>query len=103
MTDLTSVAREAAEEVALTIGEDRAREQGFTFSCTGGCAEMHAHSQGVILGFTECASRIPSEEELAEAIAAGYDSVYAHRLPVNEHDLRAARAVLALIGEKISG
>lgn len=78
--DLSSVARKAANEL-------EGRLPGGSYAD----------------GWADCASRLPSEEELAEAIAAGYDSVYAHRLPVNEHDLRAARAVRALIGEKISG
>lgn len=42
----------------------------------------------------------PTREQIAEALTAGYDSVYSSRMPVNEHDLRAADAVLALIEEK---
>lgn len=95
MTDLTSVAREAARAEAI--------RRDHVLTTLKGHEIVDDMGDGFIDGFTECASRLPSEEELAEAIAAGYDSVYAHRLPVNEHDLRAARAVRALIGEKISG
>lgn len=88
MPDLSSVAREAAERSGL-----------YPETMLGNRQLQRAYA----LGFTECASRLPSETEIAETIAAGYDSVYTSRLPVNEHDHRAARAVLALIGEKISG
>lgn len=95
MTDLSSVAREAAERNSTTL------MPGIRKNTTA--LQASGYKRGFIAGFIECASRIPNEEEIAEAIAAGYDSVYAHRLPVNEHDLRAARAVRALIGEKING
>jgi len=39
----------------------------------------------------------PTREQIAEALTAGYDSVYSSRMPVNEHDLRAADSVLALM------
>lgn len=75
----TAAQREAADTVALTIGEDSARAQGFTFSCTNGCTEMHAHSQGVVLGFTEGAvwgaARVtPTREQIAEACEKYLDS-----------------------------
>ena len=71
--DLSYVAREAADTVALTIGEDSAMAQGFTFSCTNGCTEMHAHSQGVVLGFTEgavwAAARLtPTREQIEDVL-----------------------------------
>ena len=69
----TAAQREAADTVALTIGEDSARAQGFTFSCTNGCTEMHAHSQGVVLGFTEGAvwgaERVtPTREQIEDVL-----------------------------------
>lgn len=45
----------------------------------------------------------PTREQIAEALAHGYQAKYQpeYRLAVNHHDLRAADAVLALIEEKI--
>lgn len=52
-------------------------------------------------GFLWAASNLPSEDEIAEALTAGYDSVCSSRLPINEHDLRAARAVRELIETRL--
>lgn len=76
MPDLSSVATEAAERHA-------AGNIGCVIATTW-----------FIEGFTECASRIPSEEEIAQVIAGEL---------VDGDPRSAAEAVYALIGEKISG
>jgi hypothetical protein len=69
MPNLSSLAREAAERDAVRImGRPR---QGFDMTASD---FVHAGQiPGFIAGFTECASRLPSETEIAETIAAGYD------------------------------
>jgi len=52
-------------------------------------------------GFTECASRLPSEEEIAEVLAGGAWALMDRK--TRAMHLIDADAVLALIGEKISG
>lgn len=104
MTDLTSVAREAAEAEGLR----RIPPQWMAFH-GGTTADMMAvYRKHFIDGFTECASRIPSEEELAEAMFVAYADETSKPFAEEGHGIRSlyleqARAVRALIGEKISG
>lgn len=94
MPDLSSVAREAAE---------RAYPTRLPYN-----AEFERRVQlreGFERGFTECASRIPSEEEIAHAMAEA-DGQVLSGLTDQMLDFMygaQARAVRALIGEKISG
>lgn len=117
--DLSSVAREAAEQEGLR----RIPPQWMAFH-GGTTADMMATYRGhFIAGFTECASRLPSEEEMAEAIArampgwnddtsepelegARPKAMEAHWERVNAECVRQgrehARAVLALISESLT-
>lgn len=58
-----------------------------------------------VAGFTECASRIPSEEEIARAMAEADGQVLSgmtgHMIEIMYG--AQSRAVRSLIGEKISG
>lgn len=87
MPDLSSVAREAAERYVGVMDDP---------------GELW------VSGFTECASRIPSEEELAEAMFDAYcpeiAGTFADELPgTRMYYIEHARAARALIEEKISG
>lgn len=97
--DLSSVAREAAQPIAERIFVPLDRPTSVT--------DLVA-VQSFIDGFTECASRLPSEEELAEAMFVAYADETGKPFAEEWHGIRSlyleqARAVLALIGEKISG
>lgn len=85
-SDLSSVAREAAR-----AHFDR-RTQGIWRGWPDNQREDAL--EDLSAGFTECASRIPSEEEIAQVIAGEL---------VDGDPRSAAEAVYALIGEKISG
>lgn len=103
MTDLSSVAREAAEAEGLR----RIPPQWMAFH-GGTTADMMAvYRKHFVDGFTECASRIPSEEELAEAlkpiISEHHGADENDQWWVSDHASDYARAALSLIGEKISG
>lgn len=101
MPDLSSVAREAAEAEGLR----RIPPQWMAFH-GGTTADMMAvYRMHFIDGFTECASRLPSEREVAEAARAGSAEYLREDIPEDglSEDQHIARAVYALIGEKISG
>lgn len=106
MTDLTSVAREAAEAEGLR----RIPPQWMAFH-GGTTADMMAvYRKHFIDGFTECASRIPNVTEFAEALfdadgdaESGIEwTPFAEQSPgVRGAYLFQARAVCALIGERL--
>lgn len=84
MSDLSSVAREAADRY---------------------CADIHPEHLAFQHGFTECASRIPSEEEIYRAMweAEPRSSIPFGEEPehVRETGLLLARAVHKLITRKL--
>jgi len=89
--DLSSVAREAAEREAErhwpTVREYSTAQTSAVFSVK----ELDAYCASALTrGFTDCASRLPSERDIEIAI-------------LGRTATQAAKAVLALIGEKISG
>lgn len=92
--DLSSVAREAAERAA----DERYPELLLA-------PENEQRADDYVAGFTECASRLPSEREVAEAARAGSAEYLREDIPEDglSEDQHIARAVYALIGEKISG
>lgn len=129
MTDLTSVAREAAEREAerhWPVGREYSTAQT---SAVFSVKELDTYcASALVRGFTECASRIPSEREIAKVMALtdDYDGCFERieaweaatqqerdcgkveePLSSDQEDcefwLRRARAVISLIGEKISG
>lgn len=91
MPDLSSVAREAARAEAI--------RRDHVLTTLKGHEIVDDMGDGFIAGFTECASRIPSEEELEEAISRLDWGYMVDGPSIGE----IARAVYALIGEKISG
>lgn len=99
MPDLSSVAREAAEAEGLR----RIPPQWMAFH-GGTTADMMAvYRMHFIDGFTECASRIPSEEEFGAVVLKhfhGPDELHSSWW-INTEEMGAA--IAALIGEKISG
>lgn len=93
MSDLSSVAREAAE-ARYPLADD--------LSVTGHTLRLVARDH-YTAGFIECALRLPSEEEIAKAMAVADGQVLSG---LTDHMLdfmygKQARSVLALIGEKI--
>lgn len=121
--DLSSVAREAAEAEGLR----RIPPQWMAFH-GGSTADMMAvYRMHFIDGFTECASRIPSREDLASVLRRhnfdelllgniewdGYTAVCAcgwsseeYKMPGEAHEAHSehvAANLLLLLGEKISG
>jgi len=102
MPDLSSVAREAAEAEGLRRGLP---QEVRTVSGASIVLVTHDYGVGFQEGFTECASRLPSEAELARVIDA---AIYVSINPLLDRGAwkaaqRAARDVASLIGEKISG
>lgn len=94
MTDLSSVAREAALPIAERIFVPLDRPTSVT---------EHVAVQSFIDGFTECASRLPSEEEFGAVVLKhfhGPDELHSSWW-INTEEMGAA--IAALIGEKISG
>lgn len=123
MTDLSSVARDAAEAEGLR------RIPGSPMVLHGGVVVDLAEfdRRHFIAGFTECASRLPSREDLAAVIRRhnfdelllgniewdGYTAVCAcgwsseeYKMPGEAHEAHSEHAganLLSLIGEKIRG
>lgn len=100
-TELSSVAREAAEAEGLR----RIPPQWMVFHGGTTADQMAVYRSHFIDGFTKCASRLPSEREIARALAVADDQVLSG---LTDHMLdfiygKQARAVLSLIGEKIMG
>lgn len=108
MPDLSSVAREAAEVLARAEhSHAKVRDRYDADLMMAGFSD----------GFTECASRLPSEEELAEGLAARLwdrDTGDVERFEklspaerenvIENYDARDyAKMALSLIGEKIRG
>lgn len=90
--DLSSVAREAAERAA----DERYPELLLA-------PENEQRADDYVAGFTECASRIPSEEEFGAVVLKhfhGPDELHSSWW-INTEEMGAA--IAALIGEKISG
>lgn len=93
MTDLSSVAREAAER-EYPLPDD--------LSTTSHSLRLVAREH-FANGFTECASRIPSEEEFGAVVLEHFhapDELHSSWW-INTGEMGAA--IAALIGEKISG
>lgn len=98
MSDFTTRARETAEREAEKAAPDR------PIKVIGDYQEnifREIARDGFKAGFTTAVSRLPSEEEIAEALVRGYESDAARLQGVNKHDLRAARAVRELIEKKM--
>ena len=99
MTDLSSVAREAAEQLArVEYSHAKVRDRYDADLMMAGFSD----------GFMECASRLPSEEELAEAMFVAYADETGKPWAEERHGIRSlyleqARAALALIAKRLLG
>lgn len=112
MFDLSSVAREAAGREAERHWPTGREYSTAQTSAVFSVKELDAYcANALVRGFTECASRIPSEEETADVIE-GADKAWREywgdfHAGIGEDPGPLAdfisRAVLLLIGEKISG
>lgn len=97
MPDLSSVAREAAR---AEVAQLHVTHPGSP------CEDIE--TAAYVAGAAWCASRLPSEEELAEAMFVAYADETGKPWAEEGHGIRSlyleqARAVLSLIGEKLSG
>lgn len=105
-SDLSSVARKAAGREAERHWPTGREYSTAQTSAVFSVKEIDAYcASALVRGFTECASRLPSEREVAEAARAGSAEYLREDIPEDglSEDQHIARAVYALIGEKISG